>query len=616
MTLNQDMIPILKLSGRIQFLPVIHGSGSFAREVRHRLLAFPCDCLAVALPPEFEQTVEEGIRILPSISLSCQIEQNGGMNYVPIDPSQPLIMGLRIAMQEGIPRHFIDWSTENYEKRAVDFPDSFALSKLSYEKFISTLLLTLKRPKDKSHHFWRARWMAYQLHQLELEYAHIVCLCSILDWPWIKEAYDERLEVLAPQKPEGLPSLHGVDKQTLFFALSEFPYVTYLYEKKRQELRPDNNTPVDGVKEILVRARELFTKKHKIRYHNLTSQTFQLLLQYIRNLTLMESRLLPDLYTLVKAAKQFGGDPFAVAVLEAAREYPFEPAKNLQETLSLGIDQALPDEEDAKPLSMKNRLLETQFEWRSLDLKPDPNIKTQEKWQHRWDPYGQCSWPPEDEKIENLNTHVREQTKFLLSHDLARTEKFTSSVKDGIDIRDTLRNWHTGDIYVKEIPPSKGQVEIIVFLFDPEPEPDKYRWCQTWYAEHNAESTLCFFATEYMDSLIGPGIGQSTYGGCMMIYPPRPIPDIWQDPRISLSETLEEKLLEAAFFHSKEKNVTVVAPCAPRITWRRLARKYGKRIIHIPLKRFSNQTIEKIRRFHVLNGKNIRSYAQRFIQDI
>jgi len=203
-----------------------------------------------------------------------------------------------------------------------------------------------------------------------------------------------------------------------------------------------------------------------------------------------------------------------------------------------------------------------------------------------------------------------------LSHDLARTEKFTSSVKDGIDIRDTLRHWHTGDIYVKEIPPSRGQVEIIVFLFDPEPEPEKYNWCQTWYAEHNEESTLCFFATEYMDSLIGPGIGQATYGGCMMIYPPRPIPDIWQDPRIRLSETLEEKLLEAAFFHSGEKNVTVVAPCAPRLTWRKLARKYGKRIIHIPLKRFSNQTIEKIRRFHVLNGKNIRSYAQRFIQDM
>ena len=514
------MSQVLKLSDRIQFLPVIHGSGSFAREVRHRLLSLPCDCLAVALPPEFKQTVEEGINSLPAISLSCQTEQNGGMNYVPIDPSQPVITGLRIAMQEGISRHFIDWSTENYEKRGIDFPDSFTLSKVSYEKFISTLLLTLKRPEEKSQHFWRARWMAYQLHQLELEYSNIICLCSILDWPWIKETYDERLEILPPQKPEGLPSLFGVDNKTLFFALTEFPYVTYLYEKKRQELRPDANTPVDGVKEILLRARELFIKKHKIRYHNLTSQTFQVLLQYIRNLTLMESRLLPDLFTLVNAAKQFGGDPFAVAVLEASREYPFEPNDTLPESLSMGIDQALTQEEGAQPLSMTNRLSETQFEWRTLDLKPDPDQRTQEKWQHRWDPYGQCSWPPEDEKIENLNTHVREQTKLLLSHDLARTEKFTSSVKDGIDIRDTLRHWYTGDIYVKEIPPSRGQVEIIVFLFDPEPEPHKYNWCQTWYAEHNEESTLCFYATEYMEQLIGPGIGQATYGGCMMIYPP------------------------------------------------------------------------------------------------
>ena len=610
------MSQILKLSDRIQFLPVVHGSGSFAREVRHQLLSNSCDCLAIALPPEFQPTVEQGINHLPAISLSCQEQPNGAMNYVPIDPSQPFIIGLRIAMQEGISRHFIDWSTESYEKRSVDFPDSFSLSKLSYEKYISTLLLTLKRPEDKTLHFWRARWIAYQLHQLELENSHIICLCSILDWPWIKEAYDERMPVNKPVKAEGLPSLQGVDEQTLFFALTELPYVTYLYEKQRQELRPDNNAPVDGVKEILLRARELFIKKHKIRYHNLTSQTFQNLLQYIRNLTLMESRLLPDLYTLVNAAKQFGGDPFAVVVLEAAREYPFSENGNSQESLSLGIDQALPIEEGAEPVAMINRLSEHQFEWRTLNLKPDPDIKMQEKWQHRWDPYGQCSWPTEDERIENLNTHVREQTKLLLSHDLARTEKFTSSVKDGIDIRDTLRHWYSGDIYVKEIPPSRGQVEIVVLLFDSDPEPDTYNWCQTWYAEHNEESTLCFFATEYMEQLIGPGIGQATYGGCMMIYPPRSIPDIWQDPRIHLSETLEEKLLEAAFFHSKEINVTVVSPCAPRMSWRRLAKKYGKKIIHIPLKRFSNQTIEKVRRFHVLNGKNIRSYAQRFIQDI
>ena len=178
---------------------------------------------------------------------------------------------------------------------------------------------------------------------------------------------------------------------------------------------------------------------------------------------------------MYKRQKQFGGDPFAISVLEAARDYPFEDIDTESSIISLGIDQGLIHTEGAEPSQMKNRLSETQFEWRTLNLKPDPDTQEKEQWKHQWDPHGQCSWPPEDEKIENLNTHVREQTKLLLSHELARTEKFTSSVKDGIDIRDTLRNWYTGDIYVKEIPPSRGEVEIIVFLFDPEPNPIQYK---------------------------------------------------------------------------------------------------------------------------------------------
>ncbi|KMP12541.1 hypothetical protein UZ36_00280 [Candidatus Nitromaritima sp. SCGC AAA799-C22] len=607
---------IFRLSEKIRFLPVVHGSAHFTRIVRERILSSPCDCLAVALPPEFQPTVEDGVNRLPLVSLSCQEEPDGTTNYVPIDPCQPVIMGLRIALQEGLPRRFIDWSCTRYEPRKVDFPDTFVLRHMAYEKFCATLLLTLKRPATDTLHDKRARWMAYQLHQLEMEFNRIIVTCSILDWPWIKEAYDERLGYPRSESPAEIPQLFGVKKETLFFALTEFPYITYLYEKNRQEMKSDREVSIDGIKEILLHARELFTEKHKVRYHNLTSQTFQIYLQYARNLTLLEDRLTPDLYTLVTTAKQFGGDPFALAVLEAAREYPFQNIdKTSLEPLTLGIDRAVMDDENT-PVDMKNRLSEIQFEWRTIDLKPEADIQKREEWKYNWNPYGQCSWPPEDDQIESFNTHVREQTKLLLSNDLARTEKFTASVKDGIDMRDTLRHWHEGDLYVKEIPPSRGRVEIVVFLFDTEPSPDHYQWRQTWYAEHEEESTLCFFATDYSQDMIGPGVGRATYGGCMMIFPPRPIPDIWEDPRIFIAKTLEEKILEAAFFHSKEKHVTVVSPCLPQMSWRRLARKYHKHIIHIPLKRFSNQTIEKIRRFHVLNGKHIRTFARHFIQDL
>ena len=606
---------IFYLSKKIRFLPVIHGSASFTRIIRDRLLSSPTDCLAVGLPPEFQTTVNEGINHLPLITLCSQKESSGSYNYVPIDPCQPLIMGLRIASQEGIPRKYIDYSCDNYEPRKINFPDSYALRYMSYEKFCATLLLSIKRPKADTLHDKRARWMAYQLHQLEMDFNNITVICSILDWPWIKEAYKDRKPYDKIFSSFNNPKIYGVEKETLFFALAEFPYITYLNEVYRQQIKSDKEVVVDGIKEILIKARDIFTKKHKLRFHNLTSQSFQIYLQYVRNLTLIESRLTPDLYTLITTAKQFSGDPFAIAVLEAARAYPFQVLKSTNlEPLALGIDKAIDSENNA--INMKNRLSENHTEWREINLKPEPGIKKQTQWKHKWNPYGQCSWPPEDDKIESFNTHVREQSKLLLSTDLARSEKFTSSTKDGLDMRETLRHWHEGDIYVKEIPPSRGRVEIVVFIFDIEPNQNNYQWCQTWYAEHNEESTLCFFATNYMDDMVGPGVGRATYGGCMMIYPPRPIPDIWKDPRIHVGKTLEEKLLEAAFFHSQEKHITVVTPCLPKSNWRKLSRKYHKSIIHIPLKRFSNQTIEKVRRFHVLNGKQIRSFANHFIQDL
>ena len=606
---------IFNLSKKIRFLPVIHGSTNFTRVIKDRLLSSLTDCVAVALPQEFKPTIDKGIDQLPSISLIIQKESTGSFNYVPIDPCQPVIMGLRIAAQENIPTKYIDLSCDSYVPRKVNFPDTYALRNLSYEKFCASILLTIKPPTIGSLHDKRVRWMAFQLHQLEMDFKNITLICSILDWPWIKEAYNERKNYEQSSTKLENPEIYNVEKETLFFALSEFPFITYLQEKYSQEIKSDKEISIDGIKEILLRARNIFIEKNKTKYHNLNSQTFQIYLQYVRNLSIMEDRLTPDLYTLITTAKQIGGDSFAIALLEAAREYPYEKNKTSScQTVSLGIDKAVINK--GTPIILKNRLSEIQVEWRGINLKPDPKKRHTAKWKHDWDPFGQCSWPPEDDQIESFNTHVREQTKLLLNNDLARSEKFTSSIKDGVDMRETLRHWHKGDLYVKEIPPSRGHIEIVVFIFDGNPDPNNYQWRQTWYAEHNEESTLCFFATNYANDIIGPGLGRATYGGCMMIYPPRPIPDIWRDPRINIAQTLEEKILEAAFFHSQEKYVTVVAPCQPKLNWRKISRNYKKNIIHLPLKRFSNQTIEKIRRFHVLNGKQVRSFAKNFIQDL
>src|SRR5262249_10498951 len=158
---------------------------------------------------------------------------------------------------------------------------------------------------------------------------------------------------------------------------------------------------------------------------------------------------------------------------------------------------------------------------------------------------------------------VRDQAKAILGADLARTEKFTTSVRDGIDIRETLRNWHTGDLYVKVVPPSRGSIEIVVFLFDVPADPEMYTTRTTWYAEHPEESTLAFSAPDPMKTRVGRGIAQPEYGGALFIFPPRPIPDVWSDPRFDFVDTLEERLLAAGFLHSEDRHVAVVSPKIP-----------------------------------------------------
>src|SRR5262249_19887295 len=369
---------------------------------------------------------------------------------------------------------------------------------------------------------------------------------------------------------------------------------------------------VDGVKELVLVTRERLGKDRPRLAQRLTPQLLSIYFRYVRNLALVGRRLTPDLYSLVVAAKQTAGDDFALGLAEAAREYPHQGDGG--EALRMGIDQGDVPGWGVGP--MVSRLPGQALSWRSCELRRRPEEAERRLWKQRWDPFGQCSWPPEDQRIESFHQHVRDQAKALLGADLARSEKFTTSVMDGLDMRETLRHWHTGDLYVKVIPPSRGSVEVVVFLFDVVPaDPRTYTHRVTWYAEHDEESTLAFYSTDPMKNLVGPGIAQAEYGGALSLSPPRPIPDVWTDRRLDFTDTLEERLLAAALLHSRERHVALVSPRPPPASWRRLARRFGRKLVPLPLKRFSGQLVERLRRVHVLNGKHVRSYAADFIRD-
>ncbi|MFK8113219.1 MAG: hypothetical protein AB8B91_13505 [Rubripirellula sp.] len=652
MTFSGDSsIPeLLRIGSKIALLPVIHGSGQFALTVRRWMLEESFDCVAVPLPESFRDPVESAVLELPRPSIVIQPaakrpfdvadwrpdeleddapEESAALSYVPVDPCQSVIMSIRAAMGEHVHREYIDLETDPFRPYATAMPDPFAVRHVAPERFAAAVLPTITRPPDQQT---RARMvhMAWRLRQLEQVHHRILLVTSVLHWPWIREAYQE---LIGPSEPASSsesssvislpehdsvenPRCYAVKDRTLMFLFGELPFITSLYERARSELEDDEDLQIDGVKELLLAARDAYRQELGSRARRVTPLHLSKCLQYIRNLSLIHRRMTPDLITIVTAAQQILGDQFALHVAELASEYRYsttEPSAAVPE-VTLGIDQArLPD---GQTVALVNRLPGPPVTWCTLKLQRRPSDFEKERWKYKWNPYSQCSYPPEDDQIENFRTRVFDRAKAIIGNDLARTEKFTTSVKDGIDIRDTLRHWYEKQIYVKVVPPSRGTLDACVMLFDSPSDPRDYPWRTTWFAEHENESTLALYATNFEEELVGPGIGLGVYGGAMFLFPPVMIPEVWTDPRLDFTETLEERLIAAACIHARGREIALLASHPPGAGWRRLARRHRKHLVHVPLSSFSDEQVQQLRMVHVLNGQEVRSFAEEFIRRV
>lgn len=673
---------LFRFSERVTFLPIINGSGQFSAATRRFMLEHQADCLAVPLPPSFASDVEAGVLDLPHPSIVIQrprisfderigisnnddgssedgSTEDSAASYVPIDPCQAVITAIRAAMGERIPRHYIDLETNRFIPFASIMPDPFAVRDVALDKFAAAVLPSITPPPDRATKS-RMVHMAAQIVELEQKYRRILVVDSILHWPWIRHEYNKLSGVQPQSQTPGIKSdsqiqfpehdevnptqRHSIDSRTLMFLFGELPLITAMYERARQQLDDDESLLIDGVKELLLAARNTYRSELAGHGRRITPALLSKCLQYIRNLSLIHRRMTPDLITIVIASKQIFGDAFALHVAENANHYAFaadgvdsqtspksDPQTDLDiyrdsyagddsdeeehlDQVTLGIDQARLPGGDV--VSLVSRLPGSPMSWTTLKLKPRPPQADRDRWRHTYNPYGQCSYPPEDTQIENFRTRVFERAQALVGNELARTEKFTTSVRDGIDIRDTLRHWYEKQIYVKVIPPSRGTLDACVMLFDAPADPRKYPWRTTWFAEHKDESTLAFYATNYTDELVGPNIGLAIYGGALFLYPPVLIKDIWYDEALDFAETLEERLIAAACLYSRSKQVALLSPLPPGGAWRRMARHYKKQLVHVPMSGFSDEQVQHMRRVHVLGGKDVRSYAAEFIRRI
>jgi hypothetical protein len=644
----------IALSPRVHAFPIRHGKAPFAMAVRRLLWEGKWDALAIALPASLRDDALEGIEALPAVrALVVRIEGEAKC-YLPFDPCDAYVEGLRQARQRRLPVHFIEDDALLEAPLRQPLPDAYLMQGIGAERYleIARRLLAEAEPDPRSGR--RASAAAAALRRLEKRHERILLLCDFPLLIALQEVFrDGSIEAILTEAA-GVPAAGGPDADGresrdsrdtlgrgagdpeaarpdiraypiepghLYFALGELPFYAAEMERERQDPLAAPLDYLDLVKKIFssTRARLLDEPGEASA---ISVKKIQTALIYLRNLSVQQGRLTPYLADLVEAAKGVFGNAFAAKVIEAARAYPFAGPAGLEGPeegrLEIGKDHIREPEgavADGEPAPAFNLLEDEPKTWKTIRLKKEPDREKQRRYRYAWDARGMCSHTPEDERIEGFNRAVRRRSQELDLHGFSRTEKLTTSLRDGIDIRETLRNWATGGIYVREIPPAKGRVDTVVILFDTEHD-DRYPSRTTWYAEHGEESTLVFYATDPLSKMIGPGIAESEYGGLSLLFPPRPVANIFELPAAESGfANLAEQLLYGALLNSRERTLALVSQSPPGLRYKRMAARLGKRLSWVPMASFSAETLRRLRKFHVLNGKHVRAWASRFIPE-
>ena len=611
----------MRLSPQIEIFSCTHGKELFAREVHRLFSEQKFDCVAVDISCQFQEYLGEAVDNLPVISALLAHNNEERWYYLPIDPCDPMIEAVRQARQNRIPFFCVGMPELHPPKQLFSMPDEYSIKKLGLDLYTTLCRKAAGKTDVNSIEFVNGHHIASNLQTLRLSYSNILAVTHLTNFDSVvhhfsrEESYNS--EALSSHDDYTVIS-KPVNPDHLYFALGELPFITGKVELERHDVFASQSDLTEMIKNLFRETRDnYFDDKEQII--KISPVRIQSALTYLRNLTVSSGKLLPSLFDIVEAAKGVGGNAYGLRILKGAKYYPFLPIESGESAVNIGIDKISLIEDmfsgsEREVHKAVNLFRDIEVQWRTLEIKPDPSMLQKKKYRYSWNPFGQCSHLPEDTAIESFNSHVRNKALRVVTEHLAKSEKFTSSVKDGIDIRETLRNWYTGSIYVKELPSQKDRVDTVIIIFDRNND-ERYPQRTTWYAEHKEESTLSFYATDPFDDLIGPGIARCIYGGISLLFPPRTIPNIFD-----LTGKMEHldcagRLTYGALMFSAEKTVAYVSAKAPDLKMRTMASQFKKHLVWIPLSTFSTETLNRLRRFHVLNGKEVRSWAARFIGD-
>lgn len=593
--------------GRFRYFPVVPGRVEFAVALRRLLLAERPRIVAVELPGFLEPAYRKALRRLPEMSVILYMaakEDDERAVYVPVEPADPFTEALRTAEEIGAEVIFLEPDTQDRPHLHDACPDTFAVSRIGLDRYIEAYrVYPQTRTEETSAH---ASAMAWKLQGADPE-ARVVVVVSL-------NLLDPLLDAMeAPQEPPDRRP-HGLDVQllnphpeSLAEITIEYPYLQERYEFFRLDLK--NEEKLDKPRAQLDLLREAEGKYTESTGEKLVHWHRRLMARYTRNLAHMSGDLIANAYDLAVAARSIVDDNYGWEVWQMANRYLAQQEHSALDTVRLSAGEIWLN---TKRLRIRRRLPRPKQRLKPAGIKPRKREKFPGEWAKQTSGDAICSYPPEDLVIEEYGRFLKKKAKSMLSEERVRVEPFTTSILDGIDIRETIRNWHEGKIYVRQADRLAGEVGAVIVIFEEDRE-DRYQYLTTWLGEHQNESDMAFYSTYPFENIVGPGIGRAEYGGFLMTLPPRRLFDVWSDDDYQFAETKPERLLMAGLDYSVERFVVYVAAKPPRSIFRSIAAHLNRKILYVPIGALSPTKLKRLRVVHVLDSYERREEAKDYI---
>ena len=541
------------------------------------------------------------------MSLIFYPDEGGGEDqavYVPVEPADPFTEAIRAGLEIGAEIVFADPDAGQRPHLKDAYPDSYAIRHIGLERYIEAYrVYPQPRSEEISRH---AAGIAWKLQGADPGASVLVVVSLNLLDPVLDAMEEPQAQPMARGRREGVELLNP-HPESLAEICAEYPLLQWRYEGFRQ-LMTDWRL-IDRRHAQLAVFREAEKEYEASTGERVAHWQRRLLARYTRNLALAGNELSAGLFDLAVAARGVADDNYAWDVWEAAGRYPPQRTESDLLTVRISGDEVWMN---TRRIRLRRRLPSTKRRLRPYGLKPRKKERVPGEWASQVNGAGICSYPPEDLLIEDYGRFLKRKGKSILSEERVRVEPFTTSILDGVDMRETIRKWYEGRIYVRQFQKIHGEVGSVVVVFD-EDRDNRYSYMTTWLGENQNESDMAFYSTFPFENLVGPGIGRAEYGGLLMSLPPRRMYDVWQDADYEFAESKSERLLLAALDYSIKRFVVYVAATPPRSIFKTIASRARRTIIFIPIGQLSPVSLKKIRVVHVLDGHDKREIAKDYV---